>query len=360
MGDSYPNFTVAAIQAASVLFDREKNIDKAVRYIEKAADEGAVIVGFPELFIPGHTNIWYWGKNSNPLPVQGTLFKELVKNAVKIPGPETNRLCLAAKKAHAYVVIGINELDMLFPGTLYISQLFISDKGEIMGVHRKLVPTLDEKLVYSRGDGSYLNVFDTSYGKISALNCGEHNHDLYKYALLAMGTQIHVASWPPFPKQIFGQIQRDATDFRVRQFAREGQVFVINSCGITDEQNIAACCETQEERDNLVADSGGGTSIIGPNGEHLAGPLHEGEGVVSAEISLEDAFLGKQAHNVLGHYTRWDVLSLNFNRERLSPFKNLPSQEDNSIDLLSELRQTKKEVYEIREKLELIAQKLEM
>jgi aliphatic nitrilase len=359
MGDTYPNFTVAAIQAASVLFDREKNIDKAVRYIEKAADKGAVIIGFPELFIPGHTNIWYWGKNSNPLPVQGTLFKELVKNAVKIPGTETDRLCSAAKKAHAYVVIGISELDILFPGTLYISQLFISDKGEIMGVHRKLVPTLDEKLVYSRGDGSYFNVYDTSHGKLSALNCGEHNHDLYKYALLAMGTQIHVASWPPFPKHIFGQTQRDATDFRVRQFAREGQIFVINSCGLTDEQNIAACCETQEEKDNLVAESGGGSSIIGPNGEHLAGPIHEGEGVISAEISLEDALLGKQAHNVLGHYTRWDVLSLNFNRERLAPFEQTPSPDKNIAELANTLRELREDIRLIKERADSIEQKLE-
>jgi aliphatic nitrilase len=359
MGDTYPNFTVAAVQAASVLFDREKNIDKAVRYIEMAADEGAVIIGFPELFIPGHTNIWYWGKNSNPLPAQGTLFKELVKNAVKIPSGETDRLCSAAKKAHAYVVIGISELDILFPGTLYISQLLISDKGEILGVHRKLVPTLDEKLVYSRGDGSYLNVYDTSYGKLSALNCGEHNHDLYKYALLAMGTQIHVASWPPFPKNIFGQTQRDATDFRVRQFAREGQIFVINSCGLTDEQNIAVCCETQEEKVNLVGDSGGGSSIIGPNGEHLAGPMHEGEGVISARISLEDALHGKQAHNVLGHYTRWDVLSLNFNRERLSPFKQTPSPDKNITELAKTVCELRENIRLIKERVDSIEQKIE-
>ena len=358
MGDIYPRFTIGAVQAASVMFDLDKTIDKAVRLIEEAADRGAAIIGFPELFIPGHTNVWYMGKKSNPLSVQGELFKELVKNGVRVPGPETNRLCSAAKKAHACVVIGINELDTLFPGTLYISQLFISDKGEILGVHRKLVPTLDEKLVYSRGDGSHLNVYETTHGKMSALNCGEHNHDLNKYALLAMGTQIHVASWPPFPKHIFGDTQRDATDFRVRQFAREGQLFIMNCCGMADEQNIDVCCDNQEEKDNLVANSGGGSSIIGPNGEHLAGPLYDEEGVVTAEVSLEDALLGKQALNVLGHYARWDVLSLNFNRERLGPFKETPEQGRNTAELLDTFRELKGEIQQIKNRLESVEKKL--
>ena len=93
------------------------------------------------------------------------------------------------RKAHAYVVIGVSEIDNVFPGTLYLSQLFISDEGEIIGVRRKLVSTTFEKFVFSPGDGSDLRVFDTPYGKISGLSCGEHAHGLFKYALLAMGSQ---------------------------------------------------------------------------------------------------------------------------------------------------------------------------
>ena len=358
MGDTYPRFTVAAVQAASVFFDRDKTIDKAIRFIEEAADKGAVIIGFPELFIAGHPDLWYLMKKSNPLPVQGQGFIPLVKNGVKVPSPETDRLCTAAKKAHIYVVIGMSEVDTLFPGTVYNSQLLISDTGEIMGVHRKMVPTFVEKLVYSRGDGSYLNVYDTRYGKLSAMVCGEHANSLYKYALLAMGTQIHVAGWPSFPDHIFDQAQRDSVDFRVRQLAHEGKIFVINSCGICDDQNIAFCCHTQDEKDNITS-SGGGSSIIGPSGEYLAGPMYEGEGVLTAEISLEDALPGKQFHNVLGHYTRWDVLSLNFNRERLSPFKSIPSTESNATDLSSELQETKKKLSEISEKLDRLTEKLQ-
>lgn len=360
MGDFYPRFVVASVQAASVFFDRERTIEKAVRLIEEAADKGAVIIGFPELFIPGHPGNWYRAKMSNPLFLHGALFKEIVKNGVKIPSPATDRLCVAAKKAHAYVVIGLTEVDPLFPGTLYLSQLLISDLGEIMGVHRKMVPTETEKLVFSSGDGSYLDVYDTTYGKVSALNCGEHAHSLYKYALLAMGTQIHVASWPAFPEKLYGEKQRASVDFRVRQFAHEGKIFVISSCSIMDEQNITFCCDTQEEKDNIVVNSGGGSAIIGPNGEYLAGPLHQGEGVLTAEISLEDALPGKQTHNVLGHYTRYDVLNLNFNRERLTPFKSMSSAPDGSQSLADQLQKAREEIQQLDEKLDALAQKVKL
>lgn len=359
MGDTYPRFTVAAIQAASVFHDRDQTIDKAVRLIEEAAEQGAVIIGFPELFIPGHPGAWYYAKRVNPLPAQGAMFREYVKNSVKIPSPATERLCQAAQKAHTYVVMGLAEADPVFPGTLYLSQLFISDTGEIMGVHRKLVPTNVEKLVFTGGDGSYLNVYDTPYGKISAMNCGEHAHDLYKYALLAMGTQIHVAAWPSFPvwpsypAHQSEKGQQDSIDFRVRQFAHQGKIFVVSSCGITDEQNIAFCCDTQEDKDSVAANSGGGSAIIGSEGEHLAGPVYEGETVLTAEISLEDALPGKQLHNVLGHYTRWDVLSLYFNRERLSPFKKVLIPENSATDL----KAVKEELSEIKDVLTRITDK---
>ena len=159
MRDTYPRFTVAAVQAASVLFDRDKSIDKAIRLIEEAADKGASIIAFPEVFIAGHMGLWYKGRKLNPFDRVHEVFKEIYENGVRVPSPETDRLCNAAKKANAYVFIGINEIDPLFPATVYMSQLCISDKGEIVGVHRKMMPTVYEKFVYSPGDGSYLKVF---------------------------------------------------------------------------------------------------------------------------------------------------------------------------------------------------------
>ncbi len=359
MGDVYSKFIVAAVQAAPVLFDRDKTIEKAIHFIEEAADKGAVIIGFPEAFISGHTGVWYSAKKSNPLRVQGKMFAELIKNGVKVPSPTTDLLCQAARKAHAYIVMGINEVDTLYPGTVYISQLFISDAGEIIGVHRKLVPTAAEKLIYTGGDGSYLNVYDTPYGKLSALNCGENTHSLYKYALLAMGTQIHIAAWPSFPANIYSKGHLDSVDFRIRQFAYEGKISLISCCSIISEQNISLCCDTAEERNNVVINSGGGSSIVGPNGEYLAGPMYENEGVLTTEISLEEAFSGKQLHNVLGHYTRWDVLSLNFNRKRLSPFQKEQFYPYNDEDLFSELHELKEKVADMNRSLDKLSENLE-
>jgi aliphatic nitrilase len=357
MADIYPRFVVAAVQAAAVLFDRDKTVDKAVRLIEEAGDKGAVIIGFPELFICGHPGPWYYAKKSNPLPDQGKMFTELVKNAVKVPSPATDRLCAAARKAHAYVVMGMSELDSQYPGTLYMSQLFISDKGEVIGVHRKLVTTIIEKMIYSCGDGSYLNVYNTPYGKLSAMMCGEHSHDLYKYALLAMGAQIHVASWPSAPGWSYAPAlltqkgQRDSIAFRIRAFAHAGKVFVINSKSITDSQNVTACADTEEERKKIVENTGGGSFIVGPYGQYLAGPVHEGEEVITAEISLEDSFAGRQIVDVLGHYTRWDVLSLNFNQERLSPIKQTKTPPSSALNLQLELADIKRKVDQIDKKL---------
>jgi hypothetical protein len=143
-------------------------------------------------------------------------------------------------------------------------------------------------------------------------------------------------------------------DFRVRQFAHEGKLFVLSCCSITDEQNIDACGDTEEEKAKIVHNSGGGSAIIGPDGEYLACPAHEGEAILTTEISLEEALPGKQVHDVLGHYTRWDVLSLNFNREMLSPFKTVPSR-GTDVDLTNELHELRQEMRELKDKVDRIS-----
>ena len=140
--------------------------------------------------------------------------------------------------------------------------------------------------------------------------------------------------------------------FRARQFAHGGQIFVIQACGITDAQNIEVCCDNEDEKNAIDADSGGGSAIIGPNGAYLAGPLYRGEGVVVADISLEDALRGRQFQNVMGHYTRWDVLSLNFNRGKLSPFGNDAGSAAAASGLASELAGTNRALQAIGDRLD--------
>ena len=129
--------------------------------------------------------------------------------------------------------------------------------------------------------------------------------------------------------------------------------------GITDKQNVAVYSDTPEEADSFVGTKGGGSSIIGPNGEYLAGPVRDIETIVTAEISLEDAIPHKMEINLLGHYTRWDILSLNFNREKLSLIKDITPTRSSSMDLSSELQEVKGRIREISERLDRLTEKLE-
>ena len=317
MTDQYPIIKVAAVQASPIYMNRDATVEKACSLIEEAADNGAKIVAFPENYIAGYP-YFYMTLLTNPFLEQGKWFRELFKSSVEVPSPATEKLCQVARNSNTYVIIGMNERDPLSMGTVYNSQLFIDNRGNIMGVHRKLAPTLTEKMVFSRGDGSNLHLFKTEWGEMGGLICGEHANSLAKFSLIARGEKIHVASWPAFPQKIFPEHQRETALFRVRQHAHEGKLFIISSSGHFSQEMIDILCNTEDEKARIQV-GGGYSAIIGVNGEFLAGPLFDQEGIVYAEINLEDIIEAKLSHDLLGHYSRFDVLSLNFNDEPLVP-----------------------------------------
>ncbi len=219
-----------------------------------------------------------------------------------------------------------------------------------MGVHRKLVPTVFEKLVYARGDGSHLSVFKTEIGEMGGLICGEHANSLAKFSLIARGEKIHIASWAGFPQTIFPKAQNEAVLFRVRQHAHEGKLFVLSSSGHCSQDMIDQLCNTQEEKSRIHV-GGGCTAIIGVNGEFLGGPLYDQEGIVYADINLGNIVEAKLTHDVLGHYSRFDVLSLNFNEEKLVPI-HYARRNDSSINDLDRM------IGDLTTKLDTVEQKL--
>ncbi len=319
MEDIFADIRVAAVQAAPVYMDRDATVEKTCRLIEEAGDEGAKIVAFPECFISGYP-YFYLTLLSNPFLEEKKRFVELYQSGVEVPSPATDKLCNAARKAGAYAVIGVNERDPVSLGTVYNSQIFIDNKGNIMGVHRKLAPTIFEKLVYARGDGSYLRVFKTDFGEMGGLICGEHTSSLAKFSLIARGEKIHIASWAGFPPEIFPSNNNESVLFRCRQHAHEGKLFVISSAGHFSQEMKDYLCRTEEEKAR-VHTGGGCSAVIGVNGEFLGGPLYDQEGIVYADINFRSIVEAKQRHDVLGHYARFDVLSLNFNDERLVPIR---------------------------------------
>jgi len=293
MGDTLPKFTAAAIQASPVFLDREATIDKACALIAEAGGAGASLIVFPETWVPGYP---FW--HTSPNVFSGETYASLWKNAVEVPSTSTNRLAQAARKANAYVVIGINERDIVSRGTLFNTLLYLSPDGEVVHRHRKLMPTFTERTVWGFGDGSDLDVLETPLGRLGGLICWEHQMTLAKYALYAQGEQVHCSVWPAYTSQ------NHHIDFGTRQYAFEGACFVVSACGVVTPGSMP------EHLGGDRTPANGGTAIIGPNGEYLAGPVYDVEETLYAEIDLEAALREKHSRDIAGHYARPDVLQL--------------------------------------------------
>jgi nitrilase len=310
-GDSYPKLKVAAVQAEPVYLDRDACVDKACSLIEEAGRNGAKVIALPEAFIPGHTEWLYFYPAGEGMR---RFYREFFKNSVEVPSPATDRLAQAARRAGAYVSIGISERVPGQMGSLYNSILFLSPEGTIAGVHRKLVPTTTERLVWAAGDGDSLRVYPTPYGEIGGLICGENTNSLARFALLAQGEKIHTAHWPANPTE-FNRAGVEGIDIRIRYHAYEGKVFVLSSTAVFGDDSIRRLCQTEQSR--AMAIKGNSVSgIVNPYGKYVGGPLQGDEGIVYADIDMETMIDAKTLHDVVGHYNRFDVLSLVYRRRQ--------------------------------------------
>jgi aliphatic nitrilase len=309
MADEYPKVRVAAVQAAPVWLDREATTEKAVAFIEQAADGGAGLVTFSEGWLPGYP-WWIWlGSPAWGVP----FFLALHANSVEVPSETTAKLCNAAKQYNVQVVMGMSERD---GGSLYCTQLFIDEEGEIIGKRRKLKPTHVERTVWGEGDGSDLMVLDTPHGKVGGLNCWEHVQPLNRYAMYSLGEQIHVGSWPAFClyTQLAPALGAEANAAASRTYALEGQTFVVHTSGLVSSEMRERLADT-EERQALLEEGGGHTEIFGPDGSTLAGPLAPNEeGILFADLDLSLIPLAKMVGDPTGHYSRPDVTQLLFDR----------------------------------------------
>jgi len=297
-------FKVAAVQATPVFLDREATIDKACELIAAAGGEEARLIVFPEAFIPSYPD-WVWMIPSGEEGVLNELYAELLTNSVTIPSDATDRLCRAAKLANAYVVMGMNERNVEASGaSLYNTLLYIDAQGEILGKHRKLVPTGGERLVWAQGDGSTLQVYDTPLGKLGGLICWENYMPLARYAMYAWGTQIYVAAtWDR------GQPWLST----LRHIAKEGRVYVIGCCIAMRKDDIPDRYSAMKQKFYVEADEWiniGDSAIVNPEGEFIAGPVRKQEEILYAEIDPRMMQGPKWMLDVAGHYARPDVFQL--------------------------------------------------
>jgi len=312
MGDKYPVVKVAAVQAASVFLDREGSTAKACKLIREAGKNGARVIGFPEGFIPAHP-VWYHHHAATGA-VANKLAAELFRNAVEIPGPETDALAAAARDAKAYVVIGVCEKLPRTIGTLFNTQVYFGPDGKLIGKHQKIMPTVGERLVHMGGFGDTFGAFQSEFGPMSALICGENSNPLAVFALTAEGTRIHVMSWPNhFPTS--GDPMRNRVSIDSQAFAQMSKAYVISACGTVDEDMIRKLeAGPAAEKFLRNPDCCGGSVIVSPMSRILAGPLGAEEGILYAECDLNVGVQAKLRHDFAGHYNRPDIFQLSINR----------------------------------------------
>jgi len=290
---------VAAAQIAPVFLNKEKTVEKACEAIAQAGKKGAELIVFPEAFISGYPD-WVWLIPNSHGAALNELYIKLVENAISVPDGSTEKLCKAARSAGINVAIGMHERNSESSNTsLFNSLLFIDDQGAIIGKHRKLIPTGGERLIWAQGDGSTLRSYDTSVGKIAGLICWENFMPLARNAIYECGTQILVApTWDKSPNWIQS----------MQYVAREGGLFVISSCMALKINDIPDAYDFKkrypEEREWINV---GNSCIIGPNGKILAGPLEAEEGILYAEIDLQEIIAAKRMFDAVGHYSRPDV-----------------------------------------------------
>jgi nitrilase len=300
-------FRVAVVQAGAVPFDSIRSVEKACSLAVDAAKQGAKLVVFPEAFVSVYPKGLDFGARVGMRSPEGRDdFRRYWESAIDVPGPATDILAASARDNNIYLVIGVIERDI---GTLYCTVLFFSPDGRLMGKHRKLMPTAMERLIWGFGDGSTLPVFETPLGKIGSVICWENYMPMLRMAMYSKGIQLYCAPTAD---------DRDTWIPTMQHIALEGRCFVLASCqyikrGAYPKDYLAI---QGDDPDTLIIR--GGSCIVGPLGQILAGPDYEGECILTADIDFGDIARGKYDFDVAGHYARPDVFRLYVN-ERAAP-----------------------------------------
>ena len=302
-----PLVRVAVAQAAPVAFDRERTLDKARAITREAAASGAELVVFPEAFVSAYPRGLSFGAVVGSRTDAGREeSRRYWESAVDVPGPAVQTLGEIAAESHTHLVIGVVERE---GGTLYCTVLFFAPDGSYLGKHRKLMPTASERLIWGFGDGSTLPVFDTPLGKLGAVICWENYMPLLRMTMYAKGIQIYCAptadareTWLP----------------TMRHIALEGRCFVLSCNQFCRRSDYPADYGASFGDEPETVISRGGSCIIGPLGQILAGPSFDGEGVLTAELDMGEIARGKFDFDVVGHYARPDIFQLHVN-ERARP-----------------------------------------
>jgi nitrilase len=307
MADVLPVVRTAVVQAAPCLFDREGSVAKARRLIGEAAAQGAQLILFPEAFVPAYPRGLSFGVVVGSRTAAGRLtWERYWANAVEVPSPAVSVLGEAARQAEAYVAIGVVERETRGGrGTLYCTLLYFGPNGQLLGLHRKLKPTAAERLIWGEGDGSTLTVLDTPLGRIGGLICWENYMPLARAALYDKGVDLYLAPTAD---------SRETWQATLKHIACEGRCFVLG-CNqfVTKAMYPADLPGVEELASQPDIMCRGGSVLVSPLGEVIAGPLWDQEGMLIADLDLREVARARFDFDVTGHYSRPDVFRLSVN-----------------------------------------------
>jgi nitrilase len=292
-------FKAAVVQASSVVFDRDRTLEKLSMLAREAAQNGARLVVFPEAFVSGYPRGLDFGAVVGSRTESGREdYRRYWESSVDVPGATVDYLAKTARNLEIYLVVGVIEREI---GTLYCSVLFFTPDGTFLGKHRKVMPTGAERLVWGFGDGSTLPVFDTELGKLGAVICWENYMPLLRTAMYSKGIEIYCAPTAD---------ARDTWLATVRHIAVEGRCYVLSSNQFNRASDFPADYRSIFGQDPEAVVCRGGSCIVDPFGNLLAGPNLDSEAVLVAEIDTDQIVRGKYDLDVAGHYARPDIFQL--------------------------------------------------
>ncbi len=296
---------VSALQLGASEQGTASTLEHILSFEKQILDSNSNLVVMPEALLGGYPKGEIFGTRLGYRLAQGReRFAEYFSQAIKVPGTETDALADFSKRINSSLVIGVIERD---GHTLYCTALYFTPQDGLVGKHRKLMPTGTERLIWGQGDGSTLPVFDTNVGKIGAAICWENHMPQLRTAMYAKGVEIWCAPTVD---------ERDIWQASMRHIAHEGRCFVVSACQY--QPSPASKGQDVEDWDKERPLINGGSVIVGPMGDVLAGPLKGEEGMISASINTDDLIKARYDFDVVGHYSRPDVFSLKVDERKKS------------------------------------------
>jgi nitrilase len=312
---------VAVVQASPVVFDRARTLEKLSTLAREAAQQGARLVLFPEAFVSAYPRGLDFGAVVGSRTDSGREdFRRYWESSVDVPGPAVDHLSRIARANSIYLVVGVVERDA---GTLYCTVLFFAPDGSLLGKHRKVMPTASERLIWGCGDGSTLPIFATPLGKLGAVICWENYMPLLRTTMYSKGIEIYCAPTAD---------ARDSWLATVQHIAVEGRCFVLSCNQFQRRRDFPADYHAKFGGDPDAVICRGGSCIVDPFGNFLAGPNIEGEVILTAEIDLGQIVRGKYDLDVVGHYARPDIFELRVDERAKRPVAMVPDASTAAVE----------------------------